>query len=124
MLFKALLDTNKSDLLVILIIVIVFDFLTGNLKAWKWKVTDSAVGYKGIIKHTTTFMLYYIIIFIGYYLKISNLTNYLIYMVYLNYAYSILENLAVMGVYIPNFLKAKVKAELKRYEDKLKDTDN
>ena len=37
----------------------------------------------------------------------------------LNYSLSILENVGVMGVYVPKFLKSKIQAELKRYEDKL-----
>ena len=37
----------------------------------------------------------------------------------LYYVLSIMENLAVMGVYIPEFMRARVQEEMKRYIDKL-----
>ena len=42
-----------------------------------------------------------------------------IYLILFNYVLSIMENLAVMGVYMPKFLRAKVLDEMKRYTRKL-----
>ena len=37
----------------------------------------------------------------------------------LYYVLSVMENLAVMGVYIPKFMQARVQEEIKRYLEKL-----
>ena len=57
MLYNIMLEVAKGDYITILFALILFDFITGFLKAWKWKVTDSWTGLKGVIKHTLTFIL-------------------------------------------------------------------
>lgn len=119
MIYSILESTSRNDYIIFLLILIVVDFLTGNAKAWKWKVSDSSVGLKGIIKHSLTFLFYFLLLAFFKYVQMEELGMIFIYLILFNYVLSIMENLAVMGVYIPKFLRAKVLNELKRYNSKL-----
>ena len=119
MLFNELIHIAKSDYITFLFILILFDFLTGFLKAWKWKVTDSWTGLKGVIKHTFTFLFYYMVAVFLSYVHAMALGQIFLIIINLHYVLSIMENLAVMGVYIPKFMQARVQAEIKRYVEKL-----
>ena len=118
-LFIAVSQAFKNDLLIVFLFLILFDFLTGYFKALKWKVVSSDVGTKGVIKHTTTFIFYAMLMTGGYYFHAQIIANSVILMVMLTYITSIMENLAVMGVYVPSFLKNRVERELKEIEEKL-----
>ena len=119
MLFNEMLHIAKSDYITFLFILILFDFLTGFLKAWKWKVTDSWTGLKGVIKHTCTFLFYYMVAVFLSYVNAMAIGQILLIIINLYYVLSIMENLAVMGVFIPKFMQARVQEEMKRYMDKL-----
>ena len=112
-------STSRNDYIFFLLILIIIDFLTGNAKAWKWKVSDSSVGLKGIIKHSLTFLFYFLLLAFFTYLQMEEIGMIFIYLILFNYVLSIMENLAVMGVYIPKFLSAKVLNEMKRYNSML-----
>ena len=119
MLFNEMLHIAKSDYITFLFILILFDFLTGFLKALKWKVTDSWTGLKGVIKHTCTFLFYYMVAVFLSYVNAMAIGQILLIIINLYYLLSIMENLAVMGVYIPKFMQTRVQEEMKRYMDKL-----
>ena len=114
-----MLNVAKSDYVAILFGLILFDFLTGFLKAWKWQVSDSWTGLKGVIKHTLTFIFYYFVAVFLTYINAMPLGQVLLVIINLYYLLSILENLAVMGVYIPKFMTARVQSELKKYTAQL-----
>ena len=121
--FHSILFMANNEYTYILLMLIGLDFFTGYLKAIIWKVADSWIGLKGIVKHITTFFIYF---FIGAFFRyIDSFTTGQLFLIIicLNYSLSILENVGVMGVYVPNFLKTKIQAELKRYEDKLDEGD-
>ena len=124
MIYLILESTSRNDYIFFLLILILIDFLTGNAKAWKWKVSDSSVGLKGIIKHSLTFLFYFLLLAFFKYVQMEELGMIFIYLILFNYVLSIIENLAVMGVYIPKFLRAKVLNELKRYNSMLGLEDN
>lgn len=117
-------STSRNDYIFFLLILILVDFITGNAKAWKWKVSDSSVGLKGIIKHSLTFLFYFLLLAFFKYVQMEEIGMIFIYLIIFNYVLSIMENLAVMGVYIPKFLRAKVLNEMKRYTRKLGLEDN
>lgn len=112
-------STSRNDYIFFLLILIIIDFLTGNAKAWKWKVSDSSVGSKGIIKHSLTFLFYFLLLAFFTYVQMEEIGMIFIYLIIFNYVLSIMENLAVMGVYIPKFLSSKVLNEMKRYNSML-----
>lgn len=117
-------STSRNDYIFFLLILILIDFLTGNAKAWKWKVSDSSVGLKGIIKHSLTFLFYFLLLAFFKYVQMEEIGMIFIYLILFNYVLSIMENLAVMGVYIPKFLSSKVLNEMKRYNSMLGLEDN
>jgi toxin secretion/phage lysis holin len=117
-------STSRNDYIFFLLILILVDFITGNAKAWKWKVSDSSVGLKGIIKHSLTFLFYFLLLAFFKYVKMEDIGMIFIYLILFNYVLSIMENLAVMGIYMPKFLRAKVLNEMKRYTRKLGLEDN
>lgn len=119
MLYNIMLDVAKSDYITFLFILILFDFITGFLKAWKWKVTDSWTGLKGVIKHTCTFIFYYFVAVFLTYIQAMAIGQILLIIINLYYVLSIMENLGVMGVFIPKFMTARVQAELQKYTAQL-----
>ena len=121
--FHSIVFMAKSEYIYILLLLIGIDFFTGYLKAIIWKVADSWVGLKGIVKHITTFFIYFFIGAFFHSIDSFGTGKLFLIIICLNYSLSILENVGVMGVYVPNFLKAKIQAELKRYEDKLDEGD-
>ena len=121
--FHSILFMAKNEYTYILLMLIGFDFFTGYSKAIVWKVADSWVGLKGIVKHITTFFIYFFVGAFFHYINSFGTGQLFLVIICLNYSLSILENVGVMGVYAPKFLKAKIQAELKRYEDKLDEGD-
>lgn len=119
MLYNIMLEIAKDDYITILFALILFDFITGFLKAWKWKVTDSWTGLKGVIKHTCTFIFYYFVAVFLTYIQAMAIGQVLLIIINLYYLLSIMENLGVMGVFIPKFMTARVQAELKKYTTQL-----
>ena len=119
MLYNIMLDVAKSDYVAILFGLILFDFLTGFLKAWKWQVSDSWTGLKGVIKHTLTFIFYYFVAVFLTYVNAMPLGQVLLVIINLYYVLSILENLAVMDVYTPKFMTARVQSEIQKYTAQL-----
>lgn len=119
MLYNIMLEVAKGDYITFLFCLILFDFITGFLKAWKWKVTDSWTGLKGVIKHTCTFIFYYFVAVFLTYIQAMALGQILLIIINLYYLLSIMENLGVMGVFIPKFMTARVQAELKKYTTQL-----
>ena len=121
--FHSILFMAKNEYTHILLLLIGVDFFTGYLKAILWKVADSWVGLKGIVKHITTFFIYFFVGAFFHYINSFGTGQLFLLIICLNYVLSILENTGVMGVYVPTFLKTKIQAELKRYEDKLEEGD-
>lgn len=118
-LFQNVQKMADDKLFWIFILLVLLDFSTGYAKAIVWKVTSSDVGTKGVIKHTFTVLFYFFVLLFGYMFKVEHMAQLVFIPVLLTYFTSILENLAVMGIYTPPFLKAKVEQEIKKYNDLL-----
>lgn len=101
----------------ILFWTMLFDIGTGYAKSVVWKVTDSNVGWKGLIKHALVFSFFLILLPYANAFGWLQFANILIVLYAGNYVLSILENFGVMGIYVPEFLENKVKAEIQRYEE-------
>ena len=100
-----------------LIIMVATDYVTGLMKAVLNKNLSSYIGFRGIFKKVCVFVLVAVAVQIE---KITNqpeiLHNYVTYFLIVNEAISILENVAEMGVPIPDVLKNLLK--------KMKTTEN
>ena len=82
--------------------LLLLDLLTGVAKAVKEKEINSTIGLNGLIRH---FILGVIIVTISVYLPALNLESYAVTAVLFfigQYVFSLVENLGVIGIFIPN----------------------
>lgn len=117
--FPSLLFMAKSVHVQMLLVLIGFDFATGLLKAYVWKVADSWIGLKGFVKHSITFLFYFFLGAFCHYVENFGLGQIFLFYICWNYVLSIIENIGVMGVKVPSIVKFKVIEEIKRYEEKI-----
>ena len=95
------IDTNLKYL----IIVIIFDFVSGLGRAYIKKEVNSSVGLKGVFKKTCYFIIVSISVIVGNILEMGLLLrNIVIYSLIFNEIISIIENCGEIGVKIPNIL--------------------
>lgn len=112
-------ELMDNNLFVAFAVLVGFDYITGVLKAAGWKVADSSVGMKGLIKHSLVFTGIILFWLFAESFKMTAVASGLTIFYIANYGLSIMENLGVMGIPYPKFLKTKVEAELKRYDEQL-----
>lgn len=92
----------------ILLIVIGLDYLTGVACAFKTNVVSSSIGYKGLIKKTTIFIIVILAAQMDRMIGVENdlFRNCTALFFTANDALSILENTGKMGMKLPTFLKS------------------
>lgn len=112
-------ETCNNTVLWMLVAVITFDYITGVIKGALWKVNDSQVGMKGLIKHGLVLAGFLVAYPFASIMDATGVVNIVAILYILNYVISIIENFGVMGVYVPPFLENKVKSEITRYEKML-----
>lgn len=91
----------------VLIIFIIFDIITGTLKAFKNETIYTKINKRGITNHITIILL---CIFFSWVFNIFNfgeLSKILILFYIASYSLSIIENLGSMGVPLPQWLSKK-----------------
>ena len=100
-----------------LLVVIVLDYITGLIKGYKNANLDSKVGIKGILKKVGVLCLVALSVVID---KITGETGLIrttvIYYLVANEGLSIVENLADIGIIVPEFLKNRLN-QIKNMED-------
>lgn len=104
-----------------LVIAITFDYITGMAKSMIWKVNDSQVGIKGLVKHALILLAFLTVYPFAGLFQITAMVNIVAMLYIASYVLSIIENFGVMGIYVPSFLENKIKSEIKRYEKQLED---
>lgn len=104
----------------ILVLVVLFDILTGMVKGLKGKQGNSTKGLLGLIKHLLVVIL--IVTAYPYFtlLGLQPYANAFVLFYIASYAISITENLGQMGVPIPNFVKDRIE-KLRDLTDKGED---
>ena len=92
----------------ILLIVFGLDYLTGVACAFKTKVVSSSVGYRGLIKKSTIFIIVILAAQMDRMIGVENdlFRNCTAIFFTVNDALSILENAGKMGMKLPEFLKS------------------
>lgn len=99
----------KNEYLYVLIIFIIFDIITGILKAYSNNTLNSRINKKGITTHISIFLF---VIFFSWVFQVINASEYsnIIIMFYIgSYGLSIIENMGQMGIPLPKWLSAKFK---------------
>ena len=96
--------------LLCLIIVVVLDYISGVIKAYVNKDLSSRIGFKGLLKKVGVFLIVMLAVLID---KITGSTGavrtLVIYYFVANEGLSIIENLALAGVPIPDSIKNALK---------------
>lgn len=117
----------KNPIYIIFLGLILFDIMTGFIKAIIWKQWDSNTGIKGISKHTLIFSLITGLYIANNFLASTVYATELQYILhgftlYYSFCYinSILENFGVMGIPYPGWLKVKVEDEKNKLDKNLK----
>ncbi|MED4128495.1 phage holin family protein [Shouchella miscanthi] len=125
--------TGEWDVLIqYLLIFVIVDYITGMVKAYKTQQLSSNVGWKGLIKKISIF----IVIGIAHTLDIlliessinelngqalPTLRTLVIWAYIINETLSILENIDESGIYIPPFLKKLLRHLERNTENKFKE---
>jgi len=97
----------KNPLLLILFISIAFDIIIGTLKAFAKGMVNSSISKNGISKHIGIVLLVVLVIIVFKPLKMESLINTIILFYISSYILSILENLSLLGIPFPQWLKEK-----------------
>lgn len=89
-----------------LLLVMVIDYFTGIIKAWKNKKLSSEIGAKGIAKKVYMLCLVALSVIVDEVMgKTGIIRNLMIYYIIANEGLSIIENGAEFGFPIPDFIK-------------------
>lgn len=100
-------QTMKNPLLTVLLITIMFDIATGVLKAFVNNNLNSTINKNGLSKHTGVMLLVILVIVIFKPLEMESLINTILSFYIFSYILSIMENLILIGVPVPEWLKDK-----------------
>jgi len=98
-----------DNYLIVLMTFIVFDIITGTLKAFKNRTVNSKISKSGVTNHISILLF---CIFFSWVLNVFNMGEFskVLTMFYIaSYALSIFENLGKMGVPLPQWLSNKFK---------------
>ena len=97
----------KNPLLLTLFISIAFDIIIGILKAFTKGVVNSSINKNGISKHIGIVLLVVLVIIIFKPLEMESLINTVLIFYIASYILSILENLSLLGIPFPQWLKER-----------------
>jgi len=97
----------KNPLLLILFVSIAFDIVIGTLKALAKGMANSSINKDGITKHIGIVLLIMLVIIIFKPLEMEGLINTILLFYIASYILSILENLSLLGIPFPQWLKER-----------------
>ena len=97
----------ENKFLYVLFFFIVFDIITGTLKAFSTNTVYSKINKHGITNHITIFLFCFFFTWIFCIFNVSEYSNILIMFYIVSYGLSIIENVGQMGLPLPKWLKDK-----------------
>lgn len=97
----------NNQYLYILLLFIIFDIITGTLKAFSNNTLYSKISKHGITNHITLFLFSIFFTFIFSFFNVNEYSNILLLFYIVSYGLSIIENVGAMGIPIPKWLKDK-----------------
>ena len=97
------------EYLYILLIFIIFDFITGTLKSFRNNTVYSKINKKGITSHIAIFLFCIFFSWVFNIFKVSEYSKVLIMFYIVSYGLSIIENVGEMGIPLPKWLVEKFK---------------
>ena len=111
----------NNEYLYILFLFIIFDIVTGTLKAFSTNTVYSKINKKGITIHVTVFLFCIFFSWAFYIFKVTEYTNILIMFYIVSYGLSIIENVGQMGLPLPKWLIDKFHILQDRTNEGVKD---
>lgn len=99
----------KNEYLYVLIIFLIFDIITGILKAYSNNTLNSGINRKGITNHIAIFLFVTVFSWVFQVINASEYSNIIIMFYIASYGLSIIENMGQMGVPLPKWLSVKFK---------------
>ena len=99
----------ENKFLYALLFFIVFDIITGTLKAFSTNTVYSKINKQGITNHITIFLFCIFFSWVFYFFDVNEYSKVLILFYIASYGLSIIENLSLMGLPLPQWLKEKFK---------------
>ena len=100
---------TQNEYLYILLIFIIFDFITGTLKSFSNSTVYSKINKKGITSHIVIFLFCIFFSWVFNIFKVSEYSKVLIMFYIVSYGLSIIENIGEMSIPIPKWLSEKFK---------------
>ena len=102
-------NVAQNEYLYILLIFIIFDFITGTLKSFSNSTVYSKINKKGITSHIAIFLFCIFFSWMFNIFKVSEYSKVLIMFYIVSYGLSIIENIGEMSIPIPKWLSEKFK---------------
>ena len=97
----------NNQYLYVLLFFIIFDILTGTLKAFSTNTVYSKINKHGITNHITIFLFCFFFSWIFSIFDVNEYSNILIMFYIVSYGLSIFENVGQMGLPLPKWLVDK-----------------
>ena len=97
----------NNQYLYVLLFFIIFDILTGTLKAFSNNTVYSKINKRGITNHITILLFCMFFTWVFYIFNVNEYSEILILFYIVSYGLSIIENVGAMGVPLPKWLKDK-----------------
>ena len=97
----------ENRFLYVLLFFIVFDIITGTLKAFSTNTVYSKINKQGITSHITIFLFCIFFTWVFCVFNVDEYSKILLLFYIVSYGLSIIENLSLMGLPIPEWLKEK-----------------
>ena len=97
----------NNQYLYVLLFFIIFDIITGTLKAFSTNTVYSKINKQGITNHITILLFCMFFSWVFYIFNVSEYSNILIMFYIVSYGLSIIENVGEMGLPLPKWLIEK-----------------
>lgn len=99
----------ENEYLYVLLVFLIFDIITGTLKAFSTNTIYSKINKKGITTHIAIFLFAVFFSWAFYVFKANEYSNIIIMFYIASYGLSIIENIGQMGLPLPKWLSGKFK---------------
>lgn len=97
----------NNQYLYVLLFFIMFDIISGTLKAFSNNTVYSKINKRGITNHITIFLFCMFFTWVFCIFNVNEYSNILILFYIVSYGLSIIENVGSMGLPLPKWLKDK-----------------
>ena len=94
----------NNEYLYVLLFFIIFDIITGTLKAFSTNTVYSKINKHGITNHITIFLFCFFFCWVFSIFDVNEYSNILIIFYIVSYGLSIIENVGQMGLPLPKWL--------------------